>query len=101
MACPRAKSAGRCDRAALAWRSAVTKSLDTGAQNFVAWPGPPVARKNLDFAVTVVTGSLDPASDTTDVDNAIAHHAAVIEQIARRHEPVANVKSDQTRAARA
>ncbi len=65
-----------------------------------AGPLPPVlAREDLDLAVAGEARRLHPGADARDLDHAVAHHAAVVEQVARRHQPVADVEGEQPRAA--
>src|ERR687896_474596 len=55
---------------------------------------PPVAREDLDLDRAVVAGRLDLAADAPDVDHAIAHHAAIEQQVPGRHQPVADVEGE-------
>src|SRR4029453_6324407 len=53
--------------------------LDAGLQHLIHLPAPPVARKNLDFGIAGKSLRLDCGAERFDVDDAIAHHAAIIE----------------------
>src|SRR5436190_21623623 len=71
---------------------AARRALDASAQHLVRVAPPPVELgEDLHFLEAGVAGALGPAADARQVDDAVAHHAAVVEEIARRHEPVADV----------
>ncbi|KAH2825287.1 hypothetical protein KXV85_011128, partial [Aspergillus fumigatus] len=53
--------------------------LDAGAEHFVHRPAPPVVGKDLDLGIAGKTLRLDGGADALDVDDAVAHHAAVVE----------------------
>ena len=44
----------------------------------------------------LLAGRLDEAAQPRQIDDAIAHHAAIIERVCGRHQPVANVEGVQT-----
>lgn len=48
-----------------------------------------------DFAQAVVASCFDGSADAWQIDDAIAHHAAIVQQVLRRHQPVANVMGEQ------
>ena len=48
-------------------------------------------REDLDLLRAVIAGRLDRRADAFEVDDAVAHHAAIEQQVARRHQPVADV----------
>src|SRR4051812_45544713 len=67
-------------------------SVDAGLEHLVAGARPPVGgREDLDLLRAFVTGLLDRAADAGEIDDAVAHLAAVEQEIARRHQPVADV----------
>src|SRR5256885_1205488 len=69
---------------------------DARVEHLAAIALPPVlAREDLDFAVALEARGLDPAADARDVDDAVAHHPAIVEQVARGHQPVADMKGEQ------
>src|SRR5256885_9041038 len=65
-------------------------SLPADPQDFVGIALPPVElREDLHLVEAGVACAFDPAADARQVDHAVAHHAPVAYQIARRHQPVA------------
>src|SRR5450759_4643405 len=71
-------------------------ALAAGGEHLVRVAPPPVAGgENLHFVEAAVAGGLDPGADEGNVDYAIAHHAAIEQQIGGRHQPVADMKSEQ------
>ena len=58
---------------------------------------PVVLGEDLHFDRAGVAGLLHPAADARKVHHAVAHHAAIQQQVASRHEPVADVEREQTR----
>src|SRR5262245_57347965 len=65
------------------------------AEHLVGVALPPIAlREDLDLDVAVVAGRLHHAADAGDVDQAVAHHAAVQAQVLRVGEPVVDVEVD-------
>src|SRR5271165_6049433 len=74
-------------------------ALDAGFENFVDRARPPVFRKNLNLAITCETLGFDHFADRRNCNDAVAHHAPVVEQVLRRNEPVANVEGMETRSA--
>src|SRR5690606_9689404 len=67
-------------------------ALDDSAQRLVAGPLPPVVpRENLDLLRAVIAGGLDHGANGFEVDDAVAHHAAVEEEVGGGHQPVADV----------
>src|ERR1700738_875652 len=65
---------------------------DAGLQDLVDRLLPPIVGKNLDLGIAAKTLRLDRPAQSLDVDHAIAHHAAVVENVLGRHQPVADVK---------
>ena len=55
--------------------------------------------EDLDLGAACVAGGLHETSHLLQLDDAVAHHAAVVEQVARRHQPVADVIGEQPVAA--
>src|SRR5258708_9203347 len=77
--------------------AAALVTLDADAQDVVRLALPPVLhREDLDLAVAAIAGSLDPAANAPDVDDAVAHHRAVEQEVARRPQPVADVEGEDT-----
>src|SRR3989442_11713528 len=68
----------------------VTILADTEYLVGVALP-PVELGEDLDLVKARVARALDPGADARQVDHAVAHHAAVVEQVARRHQPVADM----------
>src|SRR5215831_19796372 len=66
--------------------------LDADAQNLVGVALPPiVGGEDLDLAVAAVAGALHHGADRAQIDHAVAHHAAVEQQIGGGHEPIVDV----------
>src|SRR5579862_4840 len=61
-------------------------------------PAPPTIGKNLDLDVPVETVRLDESADTRDINHPVSHHAAIVEHVGRRHQPVADVEGEQALA---
>ena len=74
------------------------KACHRGRQHFVAGAGPPVVRKDLDLLHPAIAGGLDHRADRAKIDDAVAHHAAVVEHVAGRHQPVADVVGNDAAA---
>src|ERR1019366_7570790 len=55
----------------------------------------------LDFGVAGEPQRLDGGTQAPDVDHAVAHHAAVVEKVRGRHQPVADVERQQAVFSRA
>src|SRR5215510_3189019 len=87
------RKASVMDRSSSAKASAhAIVALDAGRQHLVARPRPPVGGgKDLDLLRPAIARRLDPAADAAEIDDAVAHHAAIEQEIARRHQPVADV----------
>src|SRR5262249_43699239 len=65
---------------------------DTGAQDFVGVALPPgLGGKNFHLAMAAVAGRLPRGADCAQIDDAVAHHAAVEQEIGGWHEPVVDV----------
>src|SRR5450830_532752 len=64
-----------------------------GEDLFGIAPPPVVGGENLHFVKAAVAGDLDPGTDEGNVDYAIAHHAAVEQQVGGRHQPIADMES--------
>jgi hypothetical protein len=69
--------------------------IDAGPQDLIDRFAPPVLGKNLDLAVTLKPFRLHRTAHRSDVDHAVAHHAAVVENVLGRHQPVADMKRQQ------
>src|SRR5262245_20352860 len=68
------------------------EALDAGLEHLVAGTCPPVGGgKDLHLLWTAVAGRLDPAADPREIDDAVTHHAAIEQEVARRHQPVADM----------
>src|SRR5262245_39593522 len=79
-------------RAPSAWSAHGLEALDACPQHLVAGTRPPVGGgKDLDLLRTAIAGRFDPAADARKIDDAVSHHAAVEEEVAGRHQPVADV----------
>src|SRR6202048_1538340 len=66
--------------------------LDADADDLVGIALPPVfGGENLDIAVPCIARILDQSAQAREVDDAVAGHAAVEHEIARGHEPIADV----------
>src|SRR3974390_2261664 len=68
--------------------------LDRGGQPLVAGPIPPILGENLDLLDAAEASGLDHAANGAKIDHAVAHHAAVGEEVLGRHQPVADVVGD-------
>src|SRR5579864_7308947 len=75
--------------------------LDACAQHLVHGLHPPVFGKNLDFRIADKPYGLYRTAERFDVDRAISHHAAIVENVLGWHQPVADVKRQQAIPARA
>lgn len=65
-------------------------------QHLVRRTLPPILRReDLDFVHAVVSLRFDAYPSGGNIDDAIAHHAAIEQQVACRHEPVADMKRQQ------
>src|SRR5579884_71134 len=73
-------------------RQGRTVAFDADAQNLLAGSRPPVAfGEYLHFRETAIACLLDKAAYAWKVDDAIPHHSAVEQDVAGRHQPVADV----------
>src|SRR5258708_6969330 len=71
------------------------KSLLADLENLVGIALPPVELgEDLDLVESRIARALDRGADARQVDDAGAHHAAVGDEVARRHQPVADVISE-------
>src|SRR5512139_1219701 len=71
-------------------------------QHFVRRLLPPVVRReNLDLVEPAIARGFDPRADQRDVDDPVAHHAAIQKQIGGGHEPVADVEREDAPLPRA
>src|ERR1035437_9768910 len=95
----RPRPPGHCSAAMAGFNRISAETLVTlaaGDEDLVRVAPPPVAGgENLHFVETTVAGGLDPGADEGNVDYAIAHHAAIEQQIGGRHQPVADMESEQ------
>src|SRR5450631_3673156 len=73
--------------------------FDAPLQHLVHGPLPPLAGKDLNLGIAGEALRLDRGAKRSDVDYAIAHHAAIVEDIFGRHQPVADMERQQTIAA--
>src|SRR6266851_10460721 len=89
--------AGARQRSGFARRLAhAAVAVDAGGEHVLGRALPPIlGREDLDLAEPGIAGGLDPAADAAQIDDAVAHHAAVVEQVARRHQPVAEVEGEE------
>src|SRR5438067_5141451 len=61
-------------------------------KNLIGVALPPIElREDLDFVEPRIARGFDPRSYPGQIDDAVAHHAAVAHQVAGRHQPVADV----------
>ena len=67
-------------------------TFDTGAQHLLHRLSPPVIRKDFDLRIAGKALRLDGGARGFDVDDAVAHHAAVVEDVLGRHQPVADME---------
>src|ERR1700733_3145619 len=74
---------------------------DAGLQHLVHRLLPPGIGENLDLGIAGKPLRLDRRSYRFDIDHAVAHHAAVVENVPGRHQPIADVKRQQALFARA
>src|SRR3569623_292896 len=74
------------------------EAFDASGKYLVAGPPPPAGRKQLHLLRAVITGGLDGAAERPEVDDAVAHHAAVVEQVACRHQKVTDVMREDAGA---
>src|SRR5712671_4367064 len=73
-----------------------------GHEHFVRIPPPPVARRqDLDLVKAAIPGLFHPRAHERKVDDAVAHHSAVGEQVRGGHQPVADMERQQALVARA
>src|SRR5688572_15341128 len=71
---------------------AVGKARLAGAQYLVGIAPPPVElREDLHFLEPDVAGVFDPSPYPGQIDHAVAHHAAVVEEVPSGDQPVADV----------
>src|SRR5262245_4388807 len=59
-------------------------ACDTAIENLLGGQPPPVLGENLNFRRPGVARRLDPTTDLLQFDDAVTHHAAIVEEIARR-----------------
>jgi hypothetical protein len=64
-------------RAREAWLHLGPMPLDAGSDHLVHGAAPPILGKNLDFAITIEAEPLDLGADALQVNDAVAHHAAI------------------------
>src|SRR5712671_8086839 len=74
------------------------ETLHRDREHLVAGAAPPALGKNLDLLDAAIAGSLDHAADGGKIDDAVAHHAAVVEHVTGRHQPVADMVADDALA---
>src|ERR1700751_1756479 len=70
--------------------------LDAGAQDLIHRPIPPVVGEYLDLGIAGIALRLYCGADRAGVDDAVAHHAAVVENVLGRHQPVAAREGKKT-----
>ena len=76
--------------------------VDAGAQDLDRITLPPIGRrKNLHFMRAAIARALHPRSDQRQIDDTVAHHASIEQQIAGGDQPVAKVEGEQALVARA
>src|SRR4051794_40992176 len=69
--------------------------LDADLQHLIYRSAPPLAGKNFDLRIAGKALRFDRAAQGADIDHAVAHHAAVVEDVLCRHQPVADVEGQQ------
>ena len=70
-------------------------ALDAGRQYMIHRLAPPVMGKNFDFGIARKAFYLDSFAYRFNIDDAVSHHAAIIEHVGGRHQPVADMKGQQ------
>ena len=76
--------------------------LDADAQHLVGIALPPIlGGEDLHLAMAAIAGRLHHRADGAQVDDAVAHHAAVEQQIGGRHQPVVDVIGEDVACPRA
>jgi hypothetical protein len=69
--------------------------LDAGAQDLIHRTVPPRVGKDLDLGIAGKALRLDGTAQGLDIDDAVTHHAAIVEDVPGRHQPVADMKCEQ------
>src|SRR5580692_11903224 len=70
------------------------EAFGAGGKHFLAGALPPVFRReDLDFLRSTISGFFHCDTDGSEIDDAVAHHATVEQEIARGDQPVADVVS--------
>src|SRR4051794_19038864 len=73
------------------------ETFDAGGKNLIARLFPPIfGGEDLDLLRPPVARGLDGGANPRQIDDAVAHHAAVEEEVAGRHEPIADVMGEDT-----
>ena len=76
--------------------------LDADAQDLVRIALPPIlGGENLHVAMAAIAGVLHHGAQAAELNDAVSRHAAIENQIARRHEPIADMIGKNAPAARA
>src|SRR4051812_36983862 len=70
-------------------------AFDAQVQHMAVILLPPAVRKYFHLGISREALCFDPAADLANVDHAIAHHSAVIEQVGRGAQPIADVQGQQ------
>ena len=66
--------------------------LDAHGDDLIDRARPPVFRKDFDLAIARKPLRFDHGSNIANVDDAVSHHATIVQDVSSRHKPVANVK---------
>lgn len=66
--------------------------VDASLQNVCTRPLPPIQfGKYVDFAITIVASLFDASSNFSELDDAVAHHPSVVQQVSGGRQAVTNV----------
>ena len=71
-------------------------SRNTGIEHHFAGLAPPVFGEDFNLGKALVTCMLHPLTTFFQFDDPITHHAAIVEQVTRGGEPIADVIGKQT-----
>ena len=70
-------------------------SCNTGIEHHFAGLAPPMFREDFDLGKALITRAFHPLTTFFQFDDPITHHAAIVEQVTRWREPVADVPGKQ------
>src|SRR5581483_3602121 len=71
---------------------------DARIEHVIRRARPPAVREDFDLDGPGVARRLHECPNLAQLDDAVAHHAAIVEEVAGRHEPVADVVGEQALA---